>query len=203
MHAHIFLLFYFIFILFFCFGGWAQLSPCGWAGPNRPSRVTGLTQLAIFSFFFYPQVCVNCSLTPVTTTCNWNAGRDNATYLSLHLKTGMATDQRYSSLLLLFVYSSVLAFLVLSSSSFLFQFVPLLVVFPARPCPSVFCSSHPPVLYSLFRVSPQFLFLLCGLLWLIKPENGLSSRVRASRSVRHERLCFFEKKQGQKFCSPL
>jgi hypothetical protein len=44
------------------------------------------------------------------------------------------------------------------------------------------CSSRPPVLSSLFHVSPQFFFLLCGLLLLIKPENGLSSRVRASRS---------------------
>ena len=38
----------FISILFF-FGGWAQLSPCGWAGPNRPNRVTGLTWLAVES----------------------------------------------------------------------------------------------------------------------------------------------------------
>ena len=49
MHIfYMFIFFYFIFSIFLFFGGWAQLSPCGWAGPSRPSRVTCLTQLAIF-----------------------------------------------------------------------------------------------------------------------------------------------------------
>jgi hypothetical protein len=53
MHAYFFIFymfkfFYFLFSIFLFFGGWAQLSPCGWAGPSRPSRVTGLTRLAIF-----------------------------------------------------------------------------------------------------------------------------------------------------------
>jgi len=115
----------------------------------------------------------------------------------------MTTDQRYSSLLLLSVYSSVLAFLVPSSSSFLFQFVPLLVVFPARPRPSVFLffsstgsvlsfscfssTSLPSLWPSLAYKAREWPFFTCSCLTI----------------VRHERLCFFEKKQGQKTCSPL
>jgi hypothetical protein len=94
----------------------------------------------------------------------------------------MTIDQRYSSLLLLSVYSSVLAFLVLSSSSFFVSVCSPASRLPRSSAAVCVCSSRPPVMSSLFRVSPQFFFLLCGLLLLIKPENGLSSRVRASRS---------------------
>jgi hypothetical protein len=72
MHAYFFYFLYVYIFLFFIFyflffGGWAQLSPCGWAGPSRPSRVTGLTRLAIF---FYQQACVSSSRTPAIGACN-------------------------------------------------------------------------------------------------------------------------------------
>jgi hypothetical protein len=38
----------FLFFIYFVFGLGPERNPCGWAGPSRPSRVTGLTRLAIF-----------------------------------------------------------------------------------------------------------------------------------------------------------
>ena len=89
--------------------------------------------------------------------------------------------------------SSVLAFLVLSSSSFLFIFSVLLTLFTLSSgfrvlAPGFFFCSFPlSVAFSGFYKAREWPLFTCSCLTI----------------VRHERLYFFEKKQGQKICSPL